>query len=74
MSSNVIKAFPAHSRMTVEQALREAQSIPLAEVLVIGVDQDGQLFVRSGSEDGAGISDRDAVWMLEAAKLWAFRN
>lgn len=74
MSSNVIEAFPAHPRMTIEQALREAESVQLAEVLVLGVDQDGQLFVRGGSHDGAGISDRDAVWMLEAAKLYAFRR
>lgn len=72
--SNIIDVFPAHPRLTIEQALREAEGSALAEVLVLGVDQDGQLFVRGGSKDGAGITDRDAVWMIEAAKLYAFRR
>jgi len=70
--STVIDAFGAHGRMTFDQALGEAQAEvgELDEVLVIGTDKAGDLYVRSGSPNG-GINRRDALWLLEKAKQWA---
>lgn len=55
--------LPPSTTFTVAQALESALSLDLREVLVIGVDNDGHLAVRSSRMDR-----RDALWLLEMAK------
>ena len=64
MTAQVIDAFGAHSRMTVGQALDSAQSAGLTECIVIGYGESGDLVVRS-----SGMTRRDALWILEQARL-----
>ena len=64
MTAQIIEAFGAHSRMTVEQALDSAQSAGLTECIVIGYDDAGAMVIRS-----SGMTRRDALWIIEQAKL-----
>jgi hypothetical protein len=58
-----VYGLPASTTFTVNQALDSARTLDLAEVLIIGVDNDGHLAVRSSRMDR-----RDALWLLEMAK------
>lgn len=53
----------AHTRMTVDQALRLVQRESPSEVLIISVGSDGSFSVRSSA-----MSRKDALWLLELAK------
>lgn len=64
MTSKVVEAFGAHSRMTVAQALGSAEDAGLTECVVIGYDEDGDMVIRS-----SGMARKDALWLLEQAKL-----
>ena len=67
-NSNVI-ALPASSSYTPEQALRSAlmklDDDGLADVLILGYDNNGELFIRSSN-----MSRADALWITEQAKQW----
>jgi len=52
--------------MTVEQALASVVGEALTDVLVVGYDEDGDLYVRSSRMDR-----KDALWMAEMLKRWA---
>lgn len=62
MSAEVVE-LGAHERMTVADALgltlREAPS----EVMIIFVDAEGELGIRT-----SGMANKDALWNLEVAK------
>ncbi len=62
----VIKVFPAHSRLTVQQALGTVADLTLTDVLVIGYNEEGSLIVRSSE-----MTREAALWLLEKAKLHA---
>ncbi|MGE0349827.1 hypothetical protein [Hydrogenophaga sp.] len=62
---NVI-ALPASTNFTPEQALNSALSHDLADVLVIGYDQDGELVIRSSR-----MTCAEAAFLCEKAKNWA---
>lgn len=65
MTDNVT-AFPSPVEMTTpEQALREAIERGLDSVLVIGDTPEGTMFIRSSGD----VTRRDALWMLEHAKI-----
>lgn len=68
INKNVI-SLPASTNYTPEQALQSALQTPLTDVLVIGYDNDGELFIRSSK-----MSRMDALWMTEKAKEWALRG
>lgn len=67
--TNVVQ-LPATETLTIEQALslslKEAQAGDFTEVLVIATNASGQLTVRSSR-----MSDRDALWLLKKAELYA---
>ena len=62
----MIHTLPASTTLTPTQALASAAAEELTDVLVVGYDTDGDLFVRSSRMDR-----KDALWMAEALKLWA---
>lgn len=65
MTDNVT-AFPSPVEMTTpEQALREAIERGLDSVLIIGDTPEGTMFIRSSGD----VTRRDALWMLEHAKI-----
>lgn len=67
---NNVLAFPATTTMTPEQALHSAlkfsKDTGLQDVLIVGYDVDGDLFVRSSRMDR-----KDALWMAEQLRLYA---
>lgn len=65
MTDNVT-AFPSPVEMTTpEQALRAAIERGLDSVLIIGDTPEGTMFIRSSGD----VTRRDALWMLEHAKI-----
>lgn len=64
-----VERLPPASTFSVPQALADAQSAPLADVVVVGWDEDGDLFIRSSR-----MSRADALWLLEKGKSWALDN
>ena len=65
MTDNVT-AFPSPVEMTTpEQALLEAIERGLDSVLIIGDTPEGTMFIRSSGD----VTRRDALWMLEHAKI-----
>jgi hypothetical protein len=66
-NANVI-ALPASTNFKPEQALKSAQDMgeQITDVLVVGYDAEGALFVRSSH-----MSRAEALFLLEKAKEWA---
>lgn len=65
MTAQVIEAFGAHDRMTVDQAIGSARDTGMTECIVVGYGEGGGLVVRS-----SGMTRRDALWILEQAKRY----
>lgn len=61
-----ILLMPASFTFTPEQALDSAKAADLDEVLVIGNDASGALFVRSSR-----MTCRDALWFAEKLRAYA---
>lgn len=68
MNNSNVLLFPAHENMTVEQALSSMGTLQPTDVLCIGFDDTGTLLVRSSK-----LSRADALFMLEAAKLYTLQ-
>lgn len=70
MSTDNVVSFPASENFTPEQALLSALEFcrfdEPREVVVIGYDANGTLFVRSSK-----MSRRDALWIAEVFKQYA---
>ncbi len=66
-NTNVI-ALPASTNFRPDQALKSAMDMGdrLSDVMVVGYDDEGVLFVRSSH-----MTRAEAVFMLEKAKEWA---
>jgi hypothetical protein len=64
-----ITKFPASTNLTVEQALNSSLQEDLNEVLIIGIDKDEQLFIRSSKMDL-----KNAFWMAELAKNFVINS
>ena len=60
-----IISMPASETFTPEQALDSAKQASLSEIVIIGYDTDGNLFVRSSR-----MSCRDALWLTEQLKQY----
>lgn len=56
----------AHSNMSVKDALNFALREDLADVVIVGYDQEGKIVIRSSHMDRA-----NAFYLLEQAKLHA---
>ena len=66
MSESNVVGMPPSRTYSVDQALNSTLNISdsLKEILIIGWDTDGELFVRSSR-----MSRRDALWLCEQAKI-----
>lgn len=62
---NVI-SLPASTNYTVEQALHSSLRENLTDVLVVGYDENGDLFIRSSK-----MTRAEGLFMVEKAKEWA---
>lgn len=58
--------LPASTTFTPEQALHDALSFDLTDVIVIGCDKDGDLMIRSSR-----MTCAEAAFLTEKAKQWA---
>lgn len=67
---NNVLNFPATTTLTPEQALHSAlkfaKEYGLQDALIVGYDEDGELFVRSSRMDR-----KDALWLAEQLRLYA---
>jgi hypothetical protein len=66
MNNQNVITLPASISYTPEQALNSALKEPLTDVLIIGYDNEGELFIRSSK-----MNRMDALWMAEKAKDWS---
>ncbi len=68
MNNKNVISLPASSSYQPEQALASAQQLEneLTDVLIVGYDADGDLFVRSSK-----MTCAEALFLLEKAKVWA---
>lgn len=62
MSAEVVE-LGAHERMTVADALGLTLRESPSEVMIIFVDAEGELGIRT-----SGMANKDALWNLEVAK------
>lgn len=68
MNNAKVIAFPASDNFRPDQALKSTMDMGerVTDVLIVGYDADGGLFVRSSH-----MSRAEAVFLLEKAKEWA---
>ena len=59
-----ISFLPAHTNMTVEEALIVSGRDDLDDVIVIGYDKDGEFVLNSSH-----ISRQEALWLVKRAEL-----
>jgi hypothetical protein len=68
MKNKNVTFLPPSENYNVEQALNSALNIgSLTDILIVGYDEDGDLFIRSSY-----MTRAEAVFLLEKAKQWAF--
>lgn len=58
--------LPASTSFNVEQALESAKLEDLQDVLVVGYDQEGKVFIRSSK-----MTCAEANFLIDKAKVWA---
>lgn len=68
MSAAVFR-LPASTTATPEQALADAQTLGLTDVLIAGYDADGVLAVRSSR-----MTRAEALFMAEKMREWALHG
>ena len=68
MNTDKVRFLPASAYLNVGQAVDSLQHMKddLKDILVVGYDTDGELFVRSSH-----MTRAEALWLLEKAKDWA---
>jgi len=66
MNNEKVIALPASENYTAEQALQSALQAELTDVMVIGYDFEGELFVRSSK-----MTRAEGLFMTEKARHWA---
>lgn len=64
-----VRWLGATATMNVEQALNQALSENLTDVIVIGYSPEGTLTIRSSR-----MSRAEALWLAERARLWALEG
>lgn len=69
MNNQNVISLPATTTLTAEQALKSALQMcdthGLDDVLIVGTDADGELYLRSSR-----MTKADAVFLLETCKRW----
>lgn len=63
MSKNIIPISAALMRKQVKDVLTDAKKAKLSDIVVIGLDQDGVLYM-----DASSATDKDIIYLLEVAK------
>ena len=66
MNNENVISLPASTNYTAEQALQSALQMELTDVMIIGYDFEGELFVRSSN-----MTRAEGLFMAEKAKHWA---
>jgi hypothetical protein len=61
--------LPASVNYTPEQALHSALKANLTDVMVLGYDEDGELFVRSSK-----MTRAEGLFMTERAREWSMHG
>lgn len=69
MNNEKVIELPASTNYTAEQALHSALKAGLTDVMVIGYDEDGDLFVRSSK-----MTRAEGLFMAEKAKEWSIHG
>lgn len=64
-----VRHLPPRSTFTPAQALAAAAQTKLSDVIVVGFDADGDLFVRSSR-----MSRSDALWIAKELERWALNG
>lgn len=65
--SAALFSLPASDKYNAEQALQSALMMDLTDVIVIGYDKDGELFIRSSRMNcaaGAFMAHKALAWAL----------
>lgn len=68
MNNKNVIALPATVTFTPEQALHSALQDNLSDVLIVGYDDKGELYIRSSR-----LNRADALFLLEKAKEWTMK-
>ncbi len=63
MNNQNVISMPASTSFTPEQAFESAKGIVLTDVLIIGYDEEGALFVRSSR-----LTRAEALFLLEKGR------
>lgn len=66
MKNEKIIALPASTNYTAEQALHSALQAELTDVMIIGYDFEGELFVRSSK-----MTRAEGLFMAKKAEEWS---
>ena len=69
MNNEKIIELPASVNYTPEQALASALKADLTDVIVLGYDQDGDLFVRSSK-----LTRAEGLFMVKKAEQWCMEG
>ena len=69
MNNKNVISLPASVNYTPEQALHSALKANLTDVMVLGYDADGELFIRSSK-----MTRADGLFMAEKAKDWTMHG
>jgi hypothetical protein len=66
MNNENIISLPASTSYTPEQALQSALQMELTDVMIIGYDFEGELFVRSSK-----MTRAEGLFMVKKAEEWS---
>ena len=66
MNNEKVISLPASTNYTAEQALQSALQMELTDVMIIGYDFEGELFVRSSK-----MTRAEGLFMVKKAEEWS---
>ena len=69
MNNTRVIELPASTNYTAEQALQSALKADLTDVLIIGYDQAGDLFIRSSR-----MTRAEGLFMVKKAEDWSMHG
>lgn len=69
MHNEKVISLPASVNYTAEQALQSALQAALTDVMIIGYDEDGDLFIRSSK-----MTRAEGLFMVKRAEEWTMHG
>ena len=66
MNNEKVTTLPASTNYTAEQALQSALQMELTDVMIIGYDFEGELFIRSSK-----MTRAEGLFMVKKAEEWS---